>query len=601
MDADREKALKARLSAYLDGELSEEERAEVRAWVEQYADARALLDELRATVEVLGSLPRAEASGEMLEGLRSRLERRALLDELPESAGEETPVPMFSVGRWLSAAAVIALSGVALYFTWSSQEPGTVDRDRFARLDKQESVQPAAPEETEVSDEAKLAEEEHKEETSYFARLRKVEDRARVGGEIVHAVPAAKDRMAGEPKAKTEEVPPSSDDLTIVAMDMAEISEGVALDAEATPSAASRGLAEVEGRAEIRHDLSLHSDEPKKPTAAHREYAGGGSYVPEGKFAAEAPAETLGLYGRPADAKEASAADVELKVVELVYADEGDIRETLDWLDARYASKTPALQPAAGATSRPAAEDGYAGWDNDGDVLADGAGLRGRALLHKQTTTMPASGTVTSLALTLPSDHTFDQLLTWVRREADRGSLRMRVVTADPRGVPLSARYWSFQRGAVPTSQLASMADLEVRKGGGGASFINGSFETKADDTGRKSEVSHEGFDMKTRERHAPLSPAHRGKALASAEAEPEAPTSQPAANQPVTLTATASLGEGADALAPVYSPQTPAAANLLRLYVYIDQPRASSTTQAAMSVPETQPATQPASAPARP
>ena len=76
------------LSAYLDGELADEQRMEVEALLADDAETRALLDEIRATVELVRSLPRAKASDDLMDGLRSRLERKALLggNQPPETS-----------------------------------------------------------------------------------------------------------------------------------------------------------------------------------------------------------------------------------------------------------------------------------------------------------------------------------------------------------------------------------------------------------------------------------------------------------------------------------------------------------------------------------
>ena len=117
MTPEERQQLESQLSAYLDGELTPQEREAVDAFLAQDADAQALLDELRITAEALKSLPRREASDELLDGLRARMERRALLAGAPsiEDEAPETRGPVFSwLGKGIAAAAVIGLTVTAV-------------------------------------------------------------------------------------------------------------------------------------------------------------------------------------------------------------------------------------------------------------------------------------------------------------------------------------------------------------------------------------------------------------------------------------------------------------------------------------------------------
>src|SRR5438552_55552 len=118
MTPDERAQLESDLSAYLDGELTGPERAQVEAFLAEYPEARSLLDELRLTAESVHSLPRAQAAEELLEGLRSRLERRALL-EAPALPDEAVPPPSGpSWMKWMAAAAVIGLTVGTVYFMY---------------------------------------------------------------------------------------------------------------------------------------------------------------------------------------------------------------------------------------------------------------------------------------------------------------------------------------------------------------------------------------------------------------------------------------------------------------------------------------------------
>jgi len=114
MDDRKRQQLEAQLSAYLDNELSEPERTEVEAFLTEYAEARELLAELRATVELVKQLPRAKVSDQMMDDLRARLERDALLGE----SDFEKPSPQGSISkgwRWMGVAAVIGLACITAY------------------------------------------------------------------------------------------------------------------------------------------------------------------------------------------------------------------------------------------------------------------------------------------------------------------------------------------------------------------------------------------------------------------------------------------------------------------------------------------------------
>ncbi len=146
MDAKRREQLESQLSAYLDGELTPAEQREVKAFLAGDREARALLEELRATVSAVRSLPRARAPEDLMESLRGRLERRALLGEgQPADMARQAARPFH--GRWIAAAAVIALTFVAGYFMWplGQEEPAGRPAGPQYALRTPGSEEPAAP------------------------------------------------------------------------------------------------------------------------------------------------------------------------------------------------------------------------------------------------------------------------------------------------------------------------------------------------------------------------------------------------------------------------------------------------------------------------
>jgi len=194
MDAERREHLETQLSAYLDGELMPQERAEVEAWLEADPQARQLLAQLRATVSAVHSLPRARASEELLGNLRTRLERQALLDGTPEIEPAPTSRTR-SWSRWVAVAAVIALTFTAGYFTWTLREQESVGPQFAHKEAKPRSLEPVnAP----VAGERLAARAEH------LAKDKKTELGGTSTSPSLAAAPAA--RPPAEPMALTMEM-----------------------------------------------------------------------------------------------------------------------------------------------------------------------------------------------------------------------------------------------------------------------------------------------------------------------------------------------------------------------------------------------------------
>ncbi|MCH7885381.1 MAG: hypothetical protein IIC01_09035, partial [Planctomycetes bacterium] len=97
------------LSAYLDGELDEQQTRLVERTLREDETARRLLEELRQTVAAVSSLPRHAAPSSIHEQIQLHLERGELLGDLPSS----TPRSMARGAprlRRLSLAAMLALT-----------------------------------------------------------------------------------------------------------------------------------------------------------------------------------------------------------------------------------------------------------------------------------------------------------------------------------------------------------------------------------------------------------------------------------------------------------------------------------------------------------
>jgi hypothetical protein len=114
------------LSAYVDGELTGPERAEVEAWLTTDAAARHLLDELRAVRDLVGALPHQHLTEDLSASVLELAERRMLSEPAP--AVESTPAPFFwsgSARRFLGRRALTwaALAvGLALVIALSPRE-----------------------------------------------------------------------------------------------------------------------------------------------------------------------------------------------------------------------------------------------------------------------------------------------------------------------------------------------------------------------------------------------------------------------------------------------------------------------------------------------
>lgn len=110
--------LEEQLSAYVDGELTADERSKVEAALAESPEARQRLEELRQVSRLVGTLPRGEAPEDLHEALFARLEREQLYDstETPTLA-PATPPGALSFGRLVGAAAVILLAVLTGYLT----------------------------------------------------------------------------------------------------------------------------------------------------------------------------------------------------------------------------------------------------------------------------------------------------------------------------------------------------------------------------------------------------------------------------------------------------------------------------------------------------
>jgi hypothetical protein len=109
---DPNEATEAKLCAYLDGQLSPTERAEIEEYLKNYPQHRQTLKDLAATRQVLQTLPRETAPPEVSEAFHGHMERSMLLD------GPTNIDSMVRMNHWpqvaLAAAIVVLAVGLGI-------------------------------------------------------------------------------------------------------------------------------------------------------------------------------------------------------------------------------------------------------------------------------------------------------------------------------------------------------------------------------------------------------------------------------------------------------------------------------------------------------
>ena len=110
MSAAQRETIGELLSAYLDGEVSDEQRAQIEALLETDAAARALLTELEQAAAAVRSLPRGATPPSVLEDITARVEREELLG----SADDQVTLERHKRGPFRSSLAVAAMLFIAV-------------------------------------------------------------------------------------------------------------------------------------------------------------------------------------------------------------------------------------------------------------------------------------------------------------------------------------------------------------------------------------------------------------------------------------------------------------------------------------------------------
>lgn len=210
-----------RLTAYLDGQLSPEERAEVEALLERDPEARKLLDELRRTSELVGSLPRATAPTGFNDRLIERLERQALLGD--ESFAPTSGRRVLSWARGIAAAASIALVAAGGWWFWPRGEMGMNEPTLLATVERadaeksmarsaspaDEILKPAAPAESFDRDDAP-ADRAAGESREDVGKMGRIAMRSLLAESSSTAAPAAAAVAASQPTSRPAGQPASA-------------------------------------------------------------------------------------------------------------------------------------------------------------------------------------------------------------------------------------------------------------------------------------------------------------------------------------------------------------------------------------------------------
>ena len=126
MDANQRDQIGELLSAYLDGELSADQRAQAERLITEDSEARALLVVLRQTADGVRQLPRAIAPADVLTEIRDRIERAELLGppDQPVTLSRHQKRPLRSILATAAALVITVGGGLWAIRTLSRHDSG---------------------------------------------------------------------------------------------------------------------------------------------------------------------------------------------------------------------------------------------------------------------------------------------------------------------------------------------------------------------------------------------------------------------------------------------------------------------------------------------
>ncbi len=127
--------IRQQLSGYLDGELSEANRREVQRAVEADAELAKELRQLQKVRELVGRLPREQASEDFVSNVLAQAERRDLIGPTAETRAPRSTLWV----RWLASAAVLLIAvGIVSVIAVVLSKPASPER--LAEADRREPV-----------------------------------------------------------------------------------------------------------------------------------------------------------------------------------------------------------------------------------------------------------------------------------------------------------------------------------------------------------------------------------------------------------------------------------------------------------------------------
>ncbi len=134
--------IEAKLAAYIEGELTPSERAEIEQYLAANVPHKQIIDELRLHKSQIGSLPRERAPVEVLDHLQAHLERQSLLEDVEVDAGS---MRIHRWPQWGAVAAMLLLTTGLGVLVYSVLPGGLLHNDSVAIAPPQIQDQPELP------------------------------------------------------------------------------------------------------------------------------------------------------------------------------------------------------------------------------------------------------------------------------------------------------------------------------------------------------------------------------------------------------------------------------------------------------------------------
>jgi len=125
VDPQQREKLEEQISAYLDGELSEKEAAELERLLADSGEARQVLGEFERTVSLVRGLPRQQPPDDLYEAVTSQLERAALLEPTDAGAPARSALDRWGRLRRFASVAAVLVAAVGIgYLTITGNGKG---------------------------------------------------------------------------------------------------------------------------------------------------------------------------------------------------------------------------------------------------------------------------------------------------------------------------------------------------------------------------------------------------------------------------------------------------------------------------------------------